>query len=336
MRVSTAALALVVALAGWAASAATLDGVRARGALVCGVSQGLPGFSSPGEGGRWSGIDADFCRAVAAAVLKDAKKVRFTPLSAKESFTALQSGQVDVLARNMTWTQTRDTALGINFVGVLYYDGQGFMVPRGLGVDSARQLDGATVCMNAGTTTELNVADFFRARGMRFTPVVFEKSDEVFAAYQARRCDVYTTDQSGLYAQRLKLRDRNAHIILPEVISKEPLGPAVRQGDDAWFDIVKWTLFALINAEELGVSSKNVVSALRSRNPAIRRLLGTDGRAGANLGLDAEWAVRVLRQVGNYGELFERHLGRDSALGIERGLNRLWSKGGLLYAPPIR
>jgi general L-amino acid transport system substrate-binding protein len=336
MRLLSTGFALLAGLAAAAASASTLETVRARDALVCGVSQGLAGFSNPGAGGRWTGLDADFCRAVAAAVLRDPEKVRFAPLSAKESFTALQSGEVDLLSRNMTWTQTRDTALGVNFAGVLYYDGQGFMVPRAIGVDSARQLDGAAVCTNAGTTTELNLTDFFRANGMRFTPVVFEKSDEVFAAYQAGRCDVYSTDRSGLYAQRLKLRDREAHVVLPEVISKEPLGPAVRQGDDAWFNVVRWTLFALLNAEELGVRSDNVEEMRGSRNPAVRRLLGTEGRAGENLGLDADWAFRIVGAVGNYGELFERHLGAGSPLGIDRGQNRLWSEGGLHYAPPIR
>ena len=336
MRILCAALAASLAITA-ASAAATLDTVRQRGALVCGVSQGLAGFSNPDAQGRWTGIDTDICRAVAAAVLGDAKKARFVPLSSKESFTALQSGTVDLLTRNTTWTQTRDTALGLNFVATIFYDGQAFMVRRGVGVDSAEQLDGATVCVNAGTTTELNLADYFRARKMRYTPVVFEKSDEVLAAYQAGRCDAYTTDQSGLYAQRLKLRDRNAHTILPDVISKEPLGPVVRQGDDAWFDIVRWTVFALINAEELGVGQTNVDEMrVATADPRIRRLLGADGRAGANMGLDAEWALRAIRQVGNYGELFDRHLGKGSPLMIDRGMNRLWNKGGLLYAPPIR
>jgi general L-amino acid transport system substrate-binding protein len=327
--------ALLNGIAG--AVAATLDAVRARGALVCGVSQGLPGFSSPDAKGRWQGLDTDFCRAVAAAVLGDGEKVRFRPLSGKERFTALQSGEVDVLSRNSTWTQTRDTALGLNFAGIIYYDGQGFMVGRKLGLKSARELDGATVCMNAGTTTELNLADYFRTHGMRYTPVVFEKSDEVLAAYVAGRCDVYSTDQSGLYAQRLKLKDPDAHLVLPEIISKEPLGPAVRQGDDQWFNIVRWTLFALINAEELGVTAANVMDqAKNARNPEARRLLGTEGKAGANLGLDRDWAVRIIAAVGNYGELFARHLGSRSRLGIARGLNRLWTDGGLHYAPPVR
>jgi len=315
----------------------TLDGVRAKGHVQCGVSGGLPGFSSPNDKGEWSGLDVDFCRAVAAAVLGDANKVKFTPLTAKQRFTVLQSGEIDVLSRNTTWTLTRDSALGLDFAGVIYHDGQGFMVRRDLGVKSTRELDGATLCINAGTTTELNAADYFRANRMRYTPVTFEKSDEVIAAYDAGRCDVYTTDQSGLYAQRIKLKNPGAHMILPEIISKEPLGPVVRQGDDEWFNIVRWTLFAMINAEELGVTSANVAShATTSVDPRIRRLLGVEGKMGAHLKLDAAWAARIIGQVGNYGEVFERNLGPRTTLGIARGLNRLWSKGGIMYAPPIR
>ncbi len=315
----------------------TLDGVRAKGHVQCGVSGGLPGFSSPDAKGEWSGLDVDFCRAVAAAVLGDANKVKFTPLTAKQRFTVLQSGEIDVLSRNTTWTLTRDSALGLDFAGVIYHDGQGFMVRRDLGVKSTRELDGATLCINAGTTTELNAADYFRANRMRYTPVTFEKSDEVIAAYDAGRCDVYTTDQSGLYAQRIKLKNPGAHMILPEIISKEPLGPVVRQGDDEWFNIVRWTLFAMINAEELGVTSANVAShATTSVDPRIRRLLGVEGKMGAHLKLDAAWAARIIGQVGNYGEVFERNLGPRTTLGIARGLNRLWSKGGIMYAPPIR
>lgn len=328
---------ILVMLAGTASSAATLEDVRERGWLRCGVSQGLTGFSSPDKTGNWHGIDTDFCRALAAVVLKDSKKVRFRPLSSKERFTALQFREIDVLSRNSTWTQTRDTALGLNFAGVVFYDGQGFMVRRDLGVKKGTDLAGAAVCMNAGTTTELNLADYFRTRGMKYTPVVFEKSDEVFAAYIAGRCDVYSSDQSGLYAQRLKLKDPSAHVVLPDLISKEPLGPAVRQGDDAWFNIVRWTLFALIGAEELGITSANIKKLSAStKNPAIRRFLGLEGKAGKNLGLDADWAARIVAQVGNYGELFHRHLGGGSRLKIDRGLNRLWNKGGLQYAPPIR
>jgi general L-amino acid transport system substrate-binding protein len=315
----------------------TLDGVRAKGFVRCGVSEGLPGFSSPDAAGNWKGIDVDLCRAVASAVLGDPQKVKFVPLTAKQRFTALQSGSLDVLSRNTTWTETRDTRLGLNFAGVIYYDGQGFMVRKDLGVKSARALDGATVCINAGTTTELNAADFFRARGMKFTPVTFEKSDEVVAAYDAGRCDVYTTDQSGLYAQRIKLKNPADHMILPEVISKEPLGPVVRQGDDEWFNIVRWTLFAMINAEELGVTSRNAAKLrATTANPAIRRLLGVEGKMGENLKLSNDWAYNIVRGVGNYGEVFARNLGPKTTLNITRGLNRLWSKGGIMYAPPIR
>lgn len=314
----------------------TLDAVRERGAIRCGVSQGLPGFSSPsGEHGSWQGLDVDYCHALAAAVLGDRSKVRFRPLSAKERFTALQSGEIDVLSRNTTWTATRDTALGIHFAGVIYYDGQSFMVRKSLGLDSAKQLDGAAVCSNSGTTTELNMADYFRSHGMRFEPVVFENSDEVIAAYEAGRCDVYTTDRSGLYAQRIKLKHPEQHEILPEVISKEPLGPAVRQGDDEWFNIAKWTLFALIEGEELGVNSGNVDQKLKSDNPRVKRFLGVDGDIGGNLHLDKRWAYRIIKQVGNYGEIYQRHLG-SKPLEIPRGLNKLWTDGGLLYAPAFR
>ncbi len=315
----------------------TLDGVRAKGHVQCGVSQGLPGFSNPDKKGEWSGIDVDVCRAVAAAVLGDARKVKFTPLSAKQRFTVLQSGEIDVLSRNTTWTLTRDSALGLNFAGVVYHDGQGFMVRKDLGVKSARDLDGAMVCINAGTTTELNAADYFRTNRMRYTPVTFEKSDEAIAAYDAGRCDVYTTDQSGLYAQRIKLKNPADHMVLPEIISKEPLGPVVRQGDDEWFNIVRWALFAMINAEELGVTSGNVAGLAKSTSdPQIRRLLGTEGTMGAHLKLDAAWAMRIVAQVGNYGEVFARNLGPATTLKISRGVNQLWSKGGVMYAPPIR
>ncbi|NKB22462.1 MAG: transporter substrate-binding domain-containing protein [Alphaproteobacteria bacterium] len=328
---------LSVVLFGAATSAGTLDTIKKKGWLTCGVSQGLPGFSVPDAKGNWTGIDVDFCRAVAAVALGSPDKVKFRPLSTKEAFTALQFGEIHILSRNVTWTQTRDSALGVNFAGILYYDGQGFMVRRDLGVRSARELDGAAVCVNSGSTTELNLSDYFRSHGMKYTPVVFEKSDEVLAAYRAGRCDVFSTDQSGLYAQRLKLPKGNVHMILPEVISKEPLGPAVRQGDDQWFNIVRWTLFALIGAEELGVTKSNVtVLEKKTRNPAVRRFVGTEGKAGANLGLDPKWAVRAITAVGNYGELFERHLGNKSRLKISRDLNRLWNKGGLHYAPPIR
>ena len=319
-----------------AAVAGTLDDVRGKGFVQCGVSQGLAGFSNPDEQGNWTGLDVDVCRAVAAAVLGDAGKVKFTPLSAKERFTALQSGEVDVLSRNTTWTLVRDSALGLNFAGVNYYDGQGFMVRKDLGVKSALELDGASVCVNIGTTTELNLSDYFRANSMKFNPVVFEKADEVVAAYDSGRCDVYTTDQSGLAAQRIKLKEPNAHMILPEVISKEPLGPVVRHGDDKWLDTVKWTLYAMVEAEELGVTSKNVDQMKGSNSPNVRRLLGIEGDGGKNLGLSVDWAYRIVKQVGNYGESFERHVGVKTSLGLERGQNALWKDGGLQYAMPVR
>ena len=333
-----AVLAGGVALAGvTGASAATLQDVQAKGFVQCGVSQGLPGFSAQDDQGNWSGLDVDYCKAIAAAIFGDAEAVRYSPLSAKERFTALSSGEVDVLARNTTWTATRDTQLGLNFVGVNYYDGQGFMVRNDMGIDSALQLSGAAVCTNTGTTTELNVTDYFTANDMEYELVAFEKADEVVSAYDAGRCDVYTTDQSGLYAQRLKLTNPDEHKVLPEIISKEPLGPVVRQGDDEFFNVVKWVHFALLNAEELGVTSENIDEMTNSEDPAIQRLLGTNGNNfGEAIGLDAEFAANAIRAVGNYGEIFERNVGPDTPLSIERGQNALWSDGGLQYAPPIR
>jgi len=327
--------AVSMAVAG-TASAGTLDDIKSKGHVQCGVSQGLPGFSNADAQGNWTGLDVDLCRAVAAAVFGDASKVKFTPLSSKERFTALQSGEIDILSRNTTWTATRDTALGLNFAGVNYYDGQGFMVRKSLGVTSALQLGGAAVCTNTGTTTELNVADYFRANNMKFEVVAFEKSDEVVGAYDKGRCDVYTTDQSGLYAQRLKLSNVNDHIVLPEIISKEPLGPVVRQGDDGWFNVVRWTHNAMLNAEEMGVTSANVDEMKNSKNPAILRLVGKEGSFGENLGVSNDWAYNIIKQVGNYGESFDRNVGPKTPLGISRGLNAQWSKGGIQYAPPIR
>ena len=320
-----------------AAFAGTLDDVRAKGFVQCGVSQGLPGFSNPDEQGNWTGIDVDVCRAVAAAIFGDSEAVKYSPLSAKERFTALQSGEIDVLSRNTTWTLVRDTALGLNFAGVNYYDGQGFMVRKDLGITSALELDGASVCTNIGTTTELNLSDYFRANNMSFEPVVFEKADEVVAAYDSGRCDVYTTDQSGLAAQRIKLSDPDAHVILPEIISKEPLGPVVSHGDDRWLDVVKWTLYAMIEAEELGVTSANV-DQMRdtTSNPGIKRLLGTEGDTGKSLGLPGDWAYNIVKQVGNYGESYERYVGPNTSLMLERGLNALWTDGGLQYPMPVR
>jgi general L-amino acid transport system substrate-binding protein len=332
MRAWFVALALVASTAAWSQS--TLDAVRARGFVQCGVNTGLAGFSQPDSKGVWRGIDVDVCRAVAAAVFGDAGKVRYTPLTAQQRFTALQSGEVDVLSRNTTWTITRDTSLGLNFVGVNYYDGQGFMVAKKLNVKSARQLNGATICVQPGTTNELNLADYFRASKMTFKPVVIEKLEEVLAAYFNGRCDVYTTDQSGLVALRATRAPRpQDHIILPEIISKEPLGPAVRHGDDRWFDIVKWSLFAMIEAEELGLTSKNIEAQAKTPNPSIQRFVGASGDIGRMLSLDNRWAFNIVKQVGNYAESFDANL---KPLGFERGLNRLWNQGGLLYVPPIR
>jgi general L-amino acid transport system substrate-binding protein len=322
------------------AYAGTLDDVKAKGFVQCGVSTGLAGFSNPDDKGEWSGIDVDFCRAVAAAVFGDGSKVKFTALSAKERFTALQSGEVDVLSRNTTWTISRDSSLGFNFRTVTYYDGQGFMInsKKLSGITSALQLSGASVCVQTGTTTELNVADYFKANKMEYNPVVFEKLEEVNAAYDSGRCDVYTTDQSGLYAIRLTLKAPDEHMVLPEIISKEPLGPAVRQGDDQWFDIVSWTHYALINAEELGITQANVEEMKNSTSPDVKRVLGqeADTKIGTDLGLSNDWVVNIVKAVGNYGEMFERNVGQGSPLKIARGLNQLWTKGGLQYAPPIR
>jgi general L-amino acid transport system substrate-binding protein len=336
MKRITTVLVLLLAVAAQSASAQTLKTVKDRGILNCGANGTLAGFGLPDAQGKWTGLDVDFCRAIAAAVLNDSEKVKYVPLSAKDRFTALQSGEVDVLARNTTWTSSRDTSLGLNFTGVNYYDGQGFMVRKTLKVNSALELNGASVCVQQGTTTELNLADYFSANKMQLKSVTFATANEAVKAYDAGRCDAYTTDASALYAERLRVTDPNEHIILPEIISKEPLGPAVRHGDDQWFDIVKWTLFAMMNAEELNISSKNVDEALKSTNPEIKRFVGTEGNFGEQLGLSKDWAVRIVKQVGNYGESFERNVGLGSTLKIERGLNKLWTKGGIQYAPPIR
>jgi general L-amino acid transport system substrate-binding protein len=325
-----------ISLLASAASATTLDDVKAKGFVQCGVNTGLLGFASPDDAGNWNGFDIDYCRAVAAAIFNDPQAVKFTPLSAKDRFTALQSGEVDMLARNTTWTMSRDTSLGMTFAGTNYYDGQGFMVRKSLGVDSALQLSGASVCVQSGTTTELNLTDYFRVNNMELNPVVFEPLAETEAAYDAGRCDAYTTDASGLYSTRLKLSNPDDHIVLPEVISKEPLGPLVRQGDDQWFNIVKWVHFALLNAEELGVTQSNVDAMKTSENQEIQRLLGTDAAFGEGIGLSNEWAANAIKAVGNYGEIFERNIGSGSNLQIARGLNALWTKGGIQYAPPVR
>jgi len=314
----------------------TFDTVKNRGSLICGVSPGVPGFSFPDDKGNWKGLDVDYCRAMASAIFGDPNKVSFKPLTAKERFTALQSGEVDVLSRNTTWSMSRDTSMGLAFVGITYYDGQGFMVPKKLSVKSAKELNGASVCVQTGTTTELNLADYFRQNNMTYKPVVFEKADEVNAAYEAGRCDVYTTDQSGLYSQRLRLKNPDDHIVLPEIISKEPLGPSVRQGDFQWFSLAKWVYYALLNAEELGVNQKNVDEMVKSTNPEVRRLLGTEGEFGKAIGLDNDWVVKIVKGVGNYAEIYDRNVGPDTPLKIARGVNNLWSKGGIQYAPPVR
>ncbi|MCP3663488.1 MAG: amino acid ABC transporter substrate-binding protein [Gammaproteobacteria bacterium] len=335
------AIAPIAALAVFATTTVNagtvLDNVKKKGFVQCGVSTGLAGFSSADDKGNWTGLDVDVCRAVAAAVFGDATKVKYSPLTAKERFTALQSGEIDILSRNTTWTLTRDSSLGLNFAGVNYYDGQGFLVSKSLGVKSALELDGASFCIQAGTTTELNLADYFRANKMSYTPITFDKSDETVKAFAAGRCDALTSDQSQLYALRIQLKDPSSAGVLPEVISKEPLGPVVANGDDEWFKIVRWSMFALVNAEEVGLTSANVDKMKSSStDPNVRRLLGLEGIKGKGLGLADDWAYNIVKQVGNYSEAFERNVGMGSPLKISRGLNALWSKGGIQYAPPIR
>ncbi|MCY4381162.1 MAG: amino acid ABC transporter substrate-binding protein [Proteobacteria bacterium] len=315
----------------------TLAKVMKNGFITCGVSQGLPGFSNPDAKNNWTGIDVDYCRALAAAVFNDTTKVKFIPTSAKDRFTALQSGEVDLLSRNTTWTLSRDTSLGFDFVGVVYYDGQGFMVNKNLKVTSAKQLDGATVCVTTGTTSELNLADYFQTQNMKYKLVAFENNDETIKAYDSGRCDVITTDQSGLYSVRTKLKNPKDHMVLPEVITKEPLGPAVRHGDHQWADIARWTLFVLLEAEEMNITQANVDQVMKTtKNPAVKRLLGVNETLGGKLGLSKTWAYQVIRGVGNYGELFEKNLGMKSPLKILRGLNSLWNNGGLHYSMPVR
>ena len=334
---STFAIAGAFGLCAVSAQAAKLDQVKSKGFIQCGVSQGLPGFSTPDDKGNWTGLDVDFCRAVAAAVFNDPSKVKFTPLSAKDRFTALQSGDIDILSRNTTWTITRDTSLGLNFTGVTYYDGQGFMIRKDKKVNSALELSGASVCTQTGTTTEQNLADYFRANNMTYEVIAFATNDEVVKAYDAGRCDVLTTDRSGLAGERLKLTNPDDHVVLPEIISKEPLGPVVAHGDDQWFDIVKWVLFAQINAEELGVTSKNVDEQQKSAtNPEIKRLLGTEGKFGEGMGIGNDWAYQIVKGVGNYGEMYDRNVGPATPLKLERGANALWTKGGQQYGMPIR
>src|SRR5499425_1949051 len=325
-------LALVASIA----QAQTLATVKQRGTLNCGSNPGLAGFGLPDAQGNWTGLDVDFCRAVAAAIFNDPTKVKFVALTARDRFTALQSGDVDVLVRNTTWTSSRDTQLGLNATGINYYDGQGFMVRKSLKVNSALELNDAAICVQQGTTTELNLADYFRANRMRLKTVTFATLDEAVKAYETSRCDAFTTDASGLYSTRLKLAKADDHVVLPEIISKEPLAPFVRQGDDQWFDIVKWVHFAMINAEELNVTKANVDEQMKSENPEIRRLLGAENNFGEQLGLTKDWVYRIVKLVGNYGEVFERDVGQGSLLKIARGLNALWTKGGVQYVPPVR
>lgn len=337
MRFLTWAIALIViVVSGNLAMAQTLDIVKQRGKLECGVHPGTIGFSTADETKHWTGFDVDYCRAVAAAVLGSADKVNFNPLNAKSRFTALQSGEIDLLSRRSTWTMTRDTSLGLVFAATNFYDGQGFLVRKSLGISSAVELAGSSICATTGTTTELNLADFFRKNQINYEIVSFEAVDEVLSAYDSKRCDAYTSDISGVYANRLKMRSPDDHMALPDVISKEPLSLAVRQGDDRWFNIVKWVHFALVNAEELGVSHANVDEMRKSNSPEVRRLLGVEGSFGTALGLDEDWAYRAIKQVGNYEEIYRRNLGADSKVKIGRQLNRLWRDGGLMYAPPIR
>jgi general L-amino acid transport system substrate-binding protein len=336
-RVVTAlAIAMTLAFATQTAWSQTLKTVKDRGELICGANGTLAGFGMPDSQGNWVGFDVDFCRAIAAAIFNDPTKVKFVPLTAANRFTALQSGEIDVLSRNTTWTMSRDTSLGIDFAAVNFFDGQGFMVRKALKVSSALELNDASVCVQQGTTTELNLADYFRSNHMSLKTVTFATADEAIKAYESSRCDAYTTDSSGLYGERVLLADPTAHIVLPEIISKEPLSPAVRQGDDNWEDIVRWTHFAMLDAEELGVTKTNVDEKKKSDNPEIRRLLGAEGQFGEALGLTNDWGYRIIKFIGNYGESFERNVGQGSPLKISRGLNALWTKGGLQYGLPIR
>jgi general L-amino acid transport system substrate-binding protein len=327
LAVAALALPTVVAAQG------TLQKVKDRGQVRCGASQGVAGFSMPDAQGNWTGFDTDFCRALAAAIFDDPKKIQLISLSSKDRLTALQSGEIDVLARTTTWTLSRDAGIGLNFTAVNYYDGQGFEVRRSANIKSVKELDGASICVAQGTTNELNLADYFRTRGLKYEVVAFENIDDVVKAYEKGRCDALSTDVSQLVSYRSKMVNPEEHVVLPEVISKEPIGPWVRQGDDQWFDLVRWTLFAVINAEELGVTQENVSEMLKSQNPEIRRLLGQEGKLGEALGLANDWVARIVRHVGNYGESFDRNLGK---IGVPRGANNLWTKGGLQYAPPIR
>ncbi len=333
--VAPTALALAVATTS-ALAGPTLDQVKKRGQLVCGVNPGIAGFGLPDDKGNWTGFDVEFCRAVASAIFNDPTKIRFVALSAKDRFTALQSGEIDLLSRNTTWTQSREVGQGLEFGAITYYDGQGFMVRKKLNVSSALELSGASICVQQGTTTELNLADFYRTHNMKYESIVFATADEAIKAYDSGRCDSFTTDMSQLYSVRTKLGAPDDHVILPEVISKEPLGPAVRQGDDQWYNLVKWTHYAMVGAEEAGVTTANVDDKMKDPNPDIKRLLGSEGNFGEGLGLTPDWAYRIIKNVGNYGEVFDRNVGEGSKLKIKRGINALWTNHGLQYPPPIR
>lgn len=333
---AVAGFAFIVAAPIGASAQTTLEKIKARGQIVCGASLGVPGFSYPDDKGTWTGFDTDMCRALAAVIFDDPNKASYVPLSSKDRMIALQTGTIDVLSRTTTWTSSRDAGQGIAFTAINYYDGQGFMVRKSLGIKSAKELNGATICVSQGTTTELNLADYARTNGIKINVLNFIDTNETAKAYEAGRCDGYTTDMSQLAANRLKFAKVDDHVILPEIISKEPLGPWVRRGDEQWFALVRWTLFAMLNAEELGVTQANVSEMLKSNSPEIKRLLGTEGNMGEQLGVTGDWVVRIIRHVGNYGESFERHLGPKTRIGLARGSNELWSKGGLQYAPPIR
>jgi general L-amino acid transport system substrate-binding protein len=331
-----AALVAVAGTTGVLAQGKAVDAIKARGTLLCGTSPGVPGYAMPDDKGAWTGLDVDYCRALAVAIFNDPQKVTFKPLTSKERFTALQSGEVDLLSRTTTWTMSRDTSMGMTFAGVNFYDGQGFMVKKSLGVKAAKELNGASVCVQTGTTTELNLADFFRTNKITYKPVVFEKADETVAAFDSGRCDAYTNDRSGLAAERTKLKKPDDAIVLPDIISKEPLGPVVRAGDGQFFTLAKWVHYAMVNAEEMGVTQANVDEMAKSTNPDIKRLLGSEGEFGKGLGVANDWAYQIVKKVGNYGEVYDRHFGPKTPINIERGQNKLWNQGGLQYAPPIR
>lgn len=335
-KLATLALSAALAVTATAAYADTLDDVKAKGYVQCGVTAGVPGMSAPDANNNWSGLEVDFCRAMAAAIFNDAEKVRYTPLTSQERFAALSSGEIDVLSRTTTWTMSRDTDLGIKFVGTMFYDGQGFLVRKADGIASALDLGGAAVCIESGTTTELNAADYFASNKIEFNPVVFVDKDEVLKAYDDGRCDVLTSDASQLASDRTKFAVPADHVLLPEIISKEPLGPSVRQGDDRWFNIARWTYYALLEAEELGVTQANVDEMLGSDNPSIKRLLGVEGDFGTPIGLTKDWAYQIVKLIGNYGESYDRNLGPSTAIGLQRGINALWNAGGIQYSPPIR